>query len=103
MLGRQNQNDLFYIYLSFSRYTLALASFLILEPLNPLPSPSLGTCSLLLPQILPERPAHSHPLALSSNDPFSKASLAAHPSRLPNYFLLHPSPCFSLLDTYRSL
>lgn len=35
------------------------------------------------PGPLPERLDHSHPLALSSNNPFSEASLVIHPSGLP--------------------
>lgn len=100
MLGRQKQNDLhlclcLYLHLLLHPWEgpsplfvtpAALASFLSLEPLNPLPPPILGTCSLPLPGPLPERLDHSHPLALSSNNPFYEASLAIHPSGPPIIF-----------------
>lgn len=79
-----------------------LASFLILEPLNALLPSTFGTCSLPLPRMLPERSAHSHPLALSAAVSFSEASLTRHPSGLPQLFSV-PSPRFSLLHTHHSL
>lgn len=82
---------------SLTHYTaVASASFLSLEPQIFLLSPTLGTCSLPLPGPLPEVIlGHPHPLALSSNNPFSEASLAIHPSVLPQLFS-SPSPHFSL-------
>lgn len=108
---RAGKSKMIYISMSISAFTFAsmersfslthysaaaLASFLSLEPSNSLPPPTLGTCSLPLLGPFPERLDHSHLLALSSNYPFSEASLAIHPSGLPQLFSI-PSSHFSFI------
>ena len=111
MQGRQKQNDLhlclcLYLHLLLHPWKDPSPLLIIVQPLwppslslepsNSLPPPTLGTCSLPLPGPFPERLDHSHLLALSSNYPFSEASLAIHPSGLPQLFSI-PSSHFSFI------